>query len=795
MTDRYLCALSTPAATFEDSFLVGNGTLGASIRGKVGTERLDLNIDTLWSGGPQPLPAKPDPAILPALRQAITDRNDLRADLLAQQLQGDAYSQSYQPLGCLEWAYAPGASAAGYERVLDLRNAQVKTTHGSGPDRTTVTTLVSAPDQVLLSSLRSLPTPIGTESRLQFFSPHPDVTTREVSDEYGEWLLVTGRVPAQVLPDYLPISDDEAISYADDTPTADGTVAAGMGFAVVALLNDDQSDPRLLVAAQSGFRGADARPSADLDALANQARQRVLHAATCSTAELVDRHRTEYRSWFDQIDLDLSSSPAYAGSHNPARAELLFHLGRYLLISSSRPGTQAANLQGIWNIDVRPGWSSNYTTNINTEMNYWAAEVTGLGELQQPLFDLVQTLTRTGADTARHYYRARGAAAHHNTDLWGFSAPVPGNPQFANWPSALPWLAAHLWDHQQFTPDPTFVDQRLRPTLRPISEFLLDSLVTNDESDHEVSPSTSPEHQFMGAEGAWTAVTQGCTMDQELVRELLSRYITISDPNDPLRAEATAALPRLRLPRLGSNGALLEWRDERRPRELGHRHLSHLYGLFPGDRITETAAPAEFEGVRRALHQRLDNGGGHTGWSQAWVLCLAARLRERNLADESIAILLDHLTSVSLLALHPHPNWPDGKIFQIDGNLGAPGGIAECLVQSHERVEADPAGSARMITLLPALPLSWPIGTARGLRLRGGGHVDFDWVDGRLKHATVTRTLAEPMVLDLPAGPGTVAVTADTRKVTATPQDAPGRPARRRLTLPSEAGTYSVTIN
>ncbi|MGI5238383.1 glycoside hydrolase family 95 protein [Dactylosporangium sp. CA-139066] len=715
---RYRIELDTPAADFHDGFPLGNGALGAMLHGSIGTERLDLNADTLWSGGPLAPPCGPPPSrLLPELRRAIAAGEHLRAESLARGLQGSAYTQSYQPIGRLSWRYAlPGH---GYRRHLDLAAAEavVEYVTGAGPVR--LTAFVSAPDNVLV-----LMTDGGFDGNLpHLHSPHPGVAMRSLGGGRVVW---TGRAPAHVLPNY--VDAEPAVVYAADLPDDDGTVAAGMGFAVAAAL----APGGLLVAVATGFRGHDRRPVADPDALAAEALARVDRLAGQPLSRLRERHAADHRSLFDRADLRLHGA-------RPG-AELLFHFGRYLLIASSRPGTQPANLQGIWNADVRPGWSSNWTTNINTQMNYWAAETTGLPELHGPLLDLVAQLAAAGEATAAFHYGARGAAAHHNSDLWRFTAPVPGDPQWANWPSALLWLAAHAWDHHDFGAAPDLA----RCVLRAAARFTLDMLVFDRAGELVFSPSTSPEHHFLVGTAGHAATSWGAALDQELAREVLTRYTALA-PGDDLAADAATALAVLRPVPVGADGALLEWYDDRPPREPGHRHLSHLYGLYPGTRITETGTPAHFAAAARALQARLAHGSGHTGWSRAWILCLAARLRDPELAARCVDALLDELCSPSLLTLHPDAARPTGWIFQIDGNLGVVAGITELLVQSHDGT----------VSLLETLPPGWDGGAVRGIRCRGGHTVALTWAARRLVSAQVVAGADGPLTVELPS-PGAV---------------------------------------
>ncbi|MDG6107008.1 glycoside hydrolase family 95 protein [Dactylosporangium aurantiacum] len=741
---RHRIERTAPAADFPDGFPIGNGRLGAMLHGRPGAERIDLNADTLWSGGPLPDPprdgAGQDDAVparlLPALRAAVAAGDHAAADALARQLQGDAWTQSFQPIGHLEWRYADPDGVAGYRRHLDLADAVAVTGYDSACGPVRLTAFVSAPDDVLVVSATG-PGSLASTAPPRLHSPHP-VTAGVVDAGAGPCLLWTGRAPAHVLPDY--VDREPAVVYATDTGAA---VPAGMGFAVAAAVRQTPDETRLVVAVATGFRGHRHPPSADLAAIAGEALARVARALARPTRVLRQRHVADHRQYFDRADLHLPTDD---------RAELLFHLGRYLLIAASRPGTQPANLQGIWNADVRPGWSCNWTTNINAQMNYWAAESTGLADLHEPLLTLTADLAAAGTATAARHYAARGAAAHHNTDLWRFTAPVPGEPQWANWPSALPWLAAHVWDHLDHGGARAgFADDVALPVLRAATRFVLDMLVPDAGGALVVSPSTSPEHDFRYGGTGHAAVSWGSALDQELAREVLTRLLVLLDraPDPALRREATAALAALRPVPTGPDGALLEWHDDHPPHEPGHRHLSHLYGLYPGTRITETGTPADHAAARAALRARLAHGTGHTAWSRTWVLCLAARLRDPGLAAESLAALTGGLCSASMLTLHPDAGRPGGWIFQIDGNLGAPAGITELLVQSH----------AGAVSLLPALPAAWDTGRVRGVRCRGGHRADVTWSGGQLDTARITAGTDGPLLVELPAPPGKVHTT------------------------------------
>lgn len=742
---RHTLQDDVPADGFADCYLLGNGALGAAVHGRPGTERLDLNLDTLWSGGPAAPGVWRDPGDVAPLRAAVAAGDHRRADELARALQSDRWVQAFQPLGWIEWEHdraQSGKTSAAYRRSLDMSAAVAVTDAGTG---VRLETFVSAVDDVLVARADGAPTAAPL-----LCSPHP-VRTTSSTQSGVTWVTMSGRAPASVLPHYVP--DDTPVVYADDAPDEEGLVDAGMGFALVVAWVPDERGGRLVATAESGFRGWRARPSADVDALAQVARARVEAALGLGVPELRARHVRAHRALWERCELDLSAS-APSNPH-AKKAELYFDLGRYLLVAGSRRGTQPLTLQGIWNADVRPAWSSNLTTNINTPMNYWGAEATGLGELHEPLLDLVADLLVAGRRTAHETYGARGACVHHNTDLWRSTDAVPGLPQWVNWASALWWLTDHAVQHHAYLPPgpeaESVLEDRVLPALRACAAFALDMLVPHADRALVVSPSSSPEHAFL-AEGEPYAVTWGSAIDQELVHDVLTRTVELvgghgRDADDAdLVCEARAALGRLRAPAT-FGGVRGEWADDLEPQELGHRHLSHLYGIFPGSRWAAVEPDKEVEASRAALSLRLAEGSGYTGWSQAWVLCLAARLRDGVLAERAIETLLGPLSSRSLLDLHPLEGWPGGAVFQIDGNLGAVAGIAELLVQSHHEV----------VTILPALPAGWPSGNARGLRVRGGDAVDLEWRDGVLSSVVLHALTTREVTIDVP-GDGQVRI-------------------------------------
>ncbi len=770
---RHRLELEEPATRFVDRFLIGNGTLGAALDGVPGREGIDLSLDTLWSGGPR----RPDGASPPrsahtaldSVRRAIIDDDPLAADARAAALRGTTFTESFQPLGRLTVDYAPPDDDGRSRRTHDFARGVVETRSTWSGRAGTLTAFVSAPDEVLVVEV------VGDGVRepvIGFETPHPSRTQEQIVGD-TRWWSSAGRTPSGVRPSYLGGDDHDAVRYATDLPDPDGLVDAGMAWALTIAVQPIPGGFRLVAGARSGHRGWRERPLGDPSSLLARTRTTVARALRRPADELLARHLADHRSLFDRVELDLSAS----ASASADAAERYFDLGRSLLIGSSRAGGEPANLQGVWNDQVRPPWSANFTTNINLQMAYWPAESTGLGGLAEPLTRFIGELVDAGRRTARDAYGLAGAAAHHNSDLWRHTDAVPLDAHWANWPSALPWLVAHLHRHLEDGAADRDAQVAVLRVVEPVVAFVLGMLVADADGSLVVSPSTSPENRFVVGVGTSAAVTAGATMDQELVHECLRDYLALAErvgagiADADLVGRAQGAFDALRLPRIGHDGALLEWAEEREATEPGHRHLSHLYGLYPGTRITETGTPEDFAAARGALRQRLEHGGGGTGWSMAWVLCLAARLREPELASHALDALLGPLSSASLLDLHPMGELD--AVFQIDGNLGGTAGVVELLVQGHGGV----------VSLLPTLPAAWSAGSFRGFRVRGGHRVDATWSDHRISSARLRLGSAD-VIVELPDDGSTI--TAIGPDGSCSPNSVDGAPrGRRRVLLPS----------
>ncbi|MFT3746560.1 MAG: glycoside hydrolase family 95 protein [Pyrinomonadaceae bacterium] len=721
-----------PAKVWTEALPIGNGRLGAMIFGGIEGERIQLNEDTLWGGSPYD-PINPEAlGALPEVRKLVFEGKYKEAEALiqAKMMSKPIKQMPYQTIGDLRLAFPTFSNVSNYRRQLDLDNAISTVSFESNGVKYTREMFATAVDDVIVIRLTA-----DRKGSISFFSAIQSPQAGDVTVENGDTLVFTGTNGGYLdIPGKLKFQtrvlvkaegskpsascNDEKALFSPYTSERPNPVTQPVRRQCLSVENADAVT--IYVSAATGYKRFDdisGDPAAKVKKPLSLVRSKPYE-------KIRSAHIADHQKYFRRVAIDLGSSSDqptddriknFATSDDPGMAALYFQYGRYLLISSSRPGTQAANLQGIWNDSMAPPWNSKYTININTEMNYWPAEPTALGEMTEPLTALVEDISKTGAATAKKQYGAGGWVAHHNTDLWRATGPID-SAFYGTWPMGGAWLTTHLWEHYEYTRDAKYL-ARIYPVLKGASRFFADFLVEDKNGYLVTNPSMSPEnrHKFD------TSIAPGPTMDNQIIRDLFDNTIKAAEALR-LDHEFTAMLrqKRSKLPpnKIGKAGQLQEWMEDwdTEAKDPHHRHVSHLYGAFPSWQINTVDTPELANAVKKTLEMRGDDS---TGWAIGWRLNLWARLRDAEHAYRILELLLrPERTYPNMFDAHPP--------FQIDGNFGGTNGIAEMILQNRIK------GDAVEIYLLPALPKKFANGEVRGLRARNNVTIDLKWADGKV---------------------------------------------------------------
>ena len=712
-----------PAEKWMQALPVGNGRLGAMVFGDPNKERIQLNEDSMWAGGPDWGDSKGTEEDLVEIRKLVKNGKAHKADkLIVEKFSYKSIKRSHQTMGNLFIDFIKDKKIENYKRSLDMDKALVKVSYTSDGNSYSEKVFSSAADDVMVVEL-STSAKEGMNFNLQLSRPEDHKhKTVSVSNPANNEISMTGMVTQY---GGIKFSEPFPIDYGVKFETLlkvknySGTVTSKNGT----LQLRDVKKATILIMGNTSFYYKDFK---------QKNRQTLTLIENKYFDNLLERHINNYQKLFKRLDFDLEGHALDTvatdkrlknirdGADDPDMTAKLFQYGRYLLISSSRPGTNPANLQGIWNKNIEAPWNADYHLNINLQMNYWPAEVTNLSELHEPFFDLLDRVEKRGRITAKKQYGInRGAVMHHATDLWAPAWMRAEQPFWGAWVHGGGWTAQHYWEHFQYTQDKDFLKNRAYPFMKSIAEFYLDWLVWDEKTKTWVSsPETSPENSYIAEDKRKAAVSFGSAMGHQIITEVFDNVIAASKIlgySDDFIKEVKRKREKLHPGVIiGKDGRILEWNEPYDEPEKGHRHMSHMYALHPSDQITIDKNPKEFEAAKKTIAYRLKHGGAGTGWSRVWMINLNARLFENEKAEDNIKKFFQKSVADNMFDMHPP--------FQIDGNFGFTAGVAELLMQSHEG----------FIRILPTFPSNWKNGKISGLKARGNIEVSIEWEDNML---------------------------------------------------------------